>query len=299
MSKLSVVINTFNEEKNIERVIRSVEWADEILVCDMYSDDDTAVVAKKLGAKIIFHKRVGFVEPARNMAISKAEGDWVLILDADEELPGGLADKIKEIVAKESVVTHVEIPRKNIIFGKAMKASMWWPDYNIRLFKKDAVTWSNKIHSKPRTEGQGLTLPSVENYAIVHYHYQTVSQFLQRMDRYTSIQAKELKESGYEFSWQDLIKKPLGEFLSRFYAGRGFEDGLHGLTLSLLQAFSHFVMYLKVWEKDGFADKNLKFEELNIIFKNSGDEINHWMKYGNLSGNKVKRLFQKIKNKLT
>lgn len=299
MNKISVVINTFNEEKNIARAIKSVQWADEILVCDMYSDDDTAVIAKKLGAKIIFHKRVGFVEPARNMAISKAEGEWVLVLDADEEIPSSLADKIKEIVAKEGVVTHVEIPRKNIIFGKALKASMWWPDYNTRLFKKEAVTWSNKIHSKPKTDGQGLTLPPAENYAITHYHYQSVSQFLQRMDRYTSVQSKELKESGYEFNWKDLIKKPLGEFLSRFYAGRGFEDGLHGLSLSLLQAFSHFVMYLKVWEKGEFADKNLKFEELNEVLKDSGAEISHWMKYGNLSNNKIKRVFQKLKNKLT
>lgn len=299
MTKVSVVINTFNEEKNIERAIKSVEWADEILVCDMYSDDDTAVIAKKLGAKIIFHKRVGFVEPARNMAISKAEGDWVLILDADEEIPASLADKIKEIVSKDGVVTHVEIPRKNIIFGKALKASMWWPDYNTRLFKKGAVNWSNRIHSKPKSEGQGLTLPAVENYAITHYHYQSVSQFLQRMDRYTSIQAKELKDSGYDFNWQDLIKKPLGEFLSRFYANRGFEDGLHGLSLSLLQAFSHFVMYLKVWERKDFDDDNLKFDELNTVLRDSGEEISHWMKYGNLSSNKIKRVFQKIKNKLT
>lgn len=298
MSKLSVVINTFNEEKNIERAIKSVSWADEILICDMYSDDDTAVIAKKLGAKIIFHKRVGFVEPARNMAISKADGEWVLVLDADEEIPGSLADKIKEIVSKDGVVTFVEIPRLNIIFGKPLKASMWWPDYNIRLFKKDSVTWGSKIHSKPKTQGQGLTLHSDESHAIIHHHYGSLSQFIQRMDRYTSIQAKELKESGYEFSWKDLITKPLGEFLSRFYVNRGFEDGLHGLSLSLLQAFSHLVMYLKVWERKEFEGENLKFEELNTVLKNSGDEVSHWMKYGNLSKNKIKRVFQKIKNKL-
>lgn len=298
MTKISAVINTFNEEKNIERAIKSVEWADEILVCDMYSDDDTAVIAKKLGAKIIFHKRVGFVELARNIAISKAQGDWILVLDADEEIPSDLADKIREIISKDGVVTHVEIPRKNIIFGKALKASMWWPDYNTRLFKKNSVTWGNKIHSKPKTEGQGLALPAVESHAIIHYHYQSVSQFLQRMDRYTSIQAKELKESGYEFNWKDLITKPLGEFLSRFYVNRGFEDGLHGLALSLLQAFSHFVMYLKVWERKEFSEANLKFEELNQVLKESGTQINYWMRYGNLSKNKVKRVFQKIKNKL-
>lgn len=297
--KLSVVINTFNEEKNIERAIKSVGFADEIVVCDMYSDDDTAVIAKKLGAKIIFHKRVGFVEPARNLAISQSQGEWVLILDADEEISDGLKDKIKEIISKDSVVTHVEVPRKNIIFGKALKGAMWWPDYNIRLFKKDSVSWSSKIHSKPKTEGQGLTLSPLDSYAIIHHHYSTVSQFIQRMDRYTTVQAKELKESGYDFNWKDLITKPLGEFLSRFYANSGFEDGLHGLSLSLLQAFSHFVMYLKTWEKEDFDSKQIKFEDLNNTLRESGKELDHWMKYGNLPKNKIKRVIQKIKNRLT
>lgn len=297
-AKISVVINTFNEEKNIERAIKSVSWADEILVCDMYSDDDTAVIAKKLGAKIIFHKRVGFVEPARNFAISKAEGDWILILDADEEIPEGLADKIKEIAHKDGVVAFVEIPRQNIIFGKSMKASMWWPDYNIRFFKKGAITWGNKIHSRPKTEGQGLRLAELERFAIIHHHYDTISQFIQRMDRYTSVQARELKETGYEFNWKDLISKPPGEFLSRFFANRGFEDGIHGLALSFLQAFSHFLMYLKIWEAREFPEKNIKYEEVVTEFRKAGIEIDHWLKYGNLSKNKVKRVLQKIKNKL-
>lgn len=297
--KLSVVINTFNEENNIERSIKSVSWADEILVCDMYSDDNTAVLAKKLGAKIIFHKRVGFVEPARNFVISKAEGDWILVLDADEEIPDGLKDKIKEIISKDGVVTHVEIPRLNIIFGKTLKAAMWWPDYNIRLFKKSTVNWSNKIHSKPKTEGQGLRLPELERLAIIHHHYENISQFLLRLNRYTSVQAKELKDSGYEFDWRDLFTKPLGEFLSRFFANRGFEDGLHGLALSLLQAFSHLVMYLKVWELRNFPEKSINFDDLKKVSHQSGEEIEHWLKYGNLSKNKFKRVLQKIKNKIT
>ena len=297
--KLSVVINTFNEEKNIERAIKSVGWADEILVCDMYSDDNTAVIAKKLGAKILFHKRVGFVEPARNFVISKAEGEWVLVLDADEEIPDSLRDKIKEVISSGGVLTHVEIPRLNIIFGKTMKAAMWWPDYNIRLFKKSSVTWSNKIHSKPKTEGQGLRLSELERFAIIHHHYETISQFLLRLDRYTTVQAKELKESGYEFDWRDLFSKPLGEFLSRFFANRGFDDGLHGLALSLLQAFSHLVMYLKVWELKGFPDKSINLSELKKESDKNGAEIDHWLKYGNLSKNKLKRIIQKIKNKIT
>lgn len=298
--KISVVINTLNEEKNIERAISSIQGlADEILVCDMHSDDDTALLARKLGAKVIFTKRTGYVEPARNFAISKVEHEWILILDADEEVPEGLASKLKDIISQAGVTTHVEIPRKNIIFGHWMKASMWWPDYHIRFFKAGSVVWGDKIHSKPRAQGQGLKLPKDERWAIIHHHYSSVWQYLERMNRYSSIQARELKKEKYQFAWQDLITKPLSEFLSRFFANRGFEDGLHGLALSLLQAFSFLVVYLKVWELEEFDGRDINLDELKGIADSSGEEINYWFKYGRLSKNPLKRLIQRTKNKLT
>lgn len=297
--KISVVINTLNEEKTIEQAIKSVEWADEVLVCDMHSDDDSAVLAKKLGAKIILHKRLSFVEPARNFAVSRASHGWVLVLDPDEEAPESLGKKLREIIKEDGVTTHVEIPRKNLIFGKWMKAAGWWPDYNIRFFKKGSVTWSDKIHRPPQTEGQGLRLPLDERFAITHHHYESVSQFLLRMDRYTSVQAKELKTQGHEFSWRDLIKKPLGEFLSRYFANRGFEDGLHGLALSLLQAFSELVVYLKVWEGKEFKDEKVEWNSLKEVSVEAGNEIDYWFKYGNLSKNPLKRAIQKAKNKIS
>jgi len=117
------------------------------------------------------------------------------------------------------------------------------------------VTWSNAIHSKPKSEGQGIKLPPEEYSALTHYNYSSLNQFLERMIRYTDIQAKELMDGGYQFSWKDLLIKPLSEFLTRFFVQHGFEDGLHGLALALLQAFSFVVVYLKVWEKKGFAKK--------------------------------------------
>lgn len=297
--KISVVINTLNEEKNIQKAIESVRWADEILVCDMYSDDNTAVVAKKLGAVVILHKRVGYVEPARNFAISKTSNEWVLVLDADEEIPGSLADSLQEMIQKPNVTTFIEIPRKNIIFGKWMKASMWWPDYNVRFFKKGSVEWSNYIHKKPKTSGQGIKLPADEKWAIVHSNYQSISEFINRMDRYTNIQAKEISQTGYKFSWQDLLSKPLSEFLSRFFAHRGFEDGLHGFALSLLQAFSFLVVYLKLWEYEKFNEQNIPLGEFFQESKKAGGEINYWFKYGNLSKNPLARFLQRARNKIS
>lgn len=298
MLKISVVINTLNEEDNIKRAVGSVSWADEIVVCDMYSNDKTLEIAKKLGAKVISHKRLEYVEPARNFAIEKASGEWILLLDPDEEVGVDLRDRLIQISENLGQIDYVRIPRKNLIFGKWMQASMWWPDYNIRFFKKGKVSWSDRIHRPPNAIGQGLDLPEDGKWAIIHHHYNNVSQYLERMIRYTKIQAGELKKDGYKFEWNDLIKKPLGEFLGRFFANKGYQDGIHGLALSLLQAFSHFVLYLRLWEIDGLQSKEITLGELNTLSKQAGKDIDYWFKYSNLSKNPFKRLVQKIKGKI-
>lgn len=291
---ISVVINTLNEEKNIKRALESVKWADEVMVCDMHSEDKTVDLAGKMGAKIITHDRTGYVEPARNFAISKASGEWVLVLDADEEIPLILAEKLQQIAKEPLETTFVEIPRKNIIFNKWMEASFWWPDYNIRFFKKGSVTWSNKIHSKPVASGQGLTLPAEEPLAIIHYNYTSVTQFIERMNRYSDIQAKHLFDEGIKFKWINIIDKPLSEFLSRFFANRGYEDGLHGLSLSLLQACSFLLVYLKLWEKEGFEKQDLRVSEVQVEVKKVEKELNYWFKFSQLSKNPLKKLLQKM-----
>ncbi|MDO8619198.1 MAG: glycosyltransferase family 2 protein [Candidatus Daviesbacteria bacterium] len=298
MTKISVVINTLNEEKNIEQAIRSVNWADEIIVCDMHSDDKTAEIAKKLGAKVILHEREGFVEPARNFAISKASHEWILVLDADELIPDPLATKLQNI-ASANKFDVIKIPRKNIIFGKWMKASMWWPDYNIRFFKKGMVSWGSEIHRPPKTTGLEDELPATEDTAILHHNYGTVSQFIERMNRYTSIEAEQLRKNGYKFSWKDLVTKPVDEFLSRFFAGHGFEDGVHGLALSMLQAFSFLIVSLKVWEHEKFTEEQISLTDLEHEVKLKGQDINYWFKYGNLSTDFVKSLLQKLRNKIS
>lgn len=291
-SKISCVLNTLNEEANIERAIKSVEWADEIIVCDMYSDDKTVEKARKLGAEIFFHKKEGYVEPARNFAISKAKNEWILILDADEVLPKTLSERLVEIATKMKRIDYVRLPRKNLIFNHFMKASMWWPDYNIRFFKKGKVKWTDQIHRPPQTLGQGLDLPADEKYAIVHQNYASVSQFLERMDRYTDIQARQLRQEGYQFDWKDLFEKPLGEFLSRYFAGRGFEDGLHGLALSLLQAFSFMILYLKLWESSKFGEQEIDLKELIRQKDKSAEDINYWIKKLQKPGGFFKRFFK-------
>lgn len=292
---ISVIINTLNEEKNISRAINSVKWADEIMVCDMYSEDKTVEIAKKLGAKVVFHKRLDYVEPARNFAISKASNEWILIVDPDEEIPDQLAKRLKEIANKMHEIDYVRIPRKNIIFGRWMQASMWWPDLNVRFFKKGSVEWSDKIHRPPTASGVELDLPVEEGLAIVHHNYQTISQFITRMNRYTTVEADQLIKQNYQFKWQDLIEKPLGEFLSRFFAKKGYQDGLHGLALSLLQSSSFLIVYLKVWESSSFKEADLKLTDLETEKEKVGYQINYWMKEIKLSKNPFKRFLSKFK----
>lgn len=276
---ISVVLNTLNCEESIEKAIKSVKWADEVLVCDMHSEDKTVEIAKAMGAKVVFHKRLDYVEPARNFAVSKASGDWILVLDPDEEIDKSLKERLIQISDKTVEVDYVRIPRKNIIFGKWMKASGWWPDYNIRFFKKGAVRWTDKIHRPPEAKGAGLDLEPEEKWAIIHHNYQTVVQFIERMNRYTSVEARNLRMDGYQFYWQDLIQEPLGEFLSRYFANKGYLDGVHGFSLSLLQATSSLVVYLKVWEMEKFREEKISVEDVKKLKSETGRELNWWFNH--------------------
>jgi len=275
-SRISVVINTLNEEKNLSRAIASVKsFADEIIVCDMQSEDKTGEIARGLGAKVFTHEKTGYVEPARNFAISKAAGEWILILDADEEIPQSLARKIKDII-KTPKADYFRIPRKNIIFGKWIEHTLWWPDYQTRLFKKGKVTWNELIHSVPLTVGDGADIAPKEDLAILHHNYNFIEEYLERLNRYTSVQSGFLVKDGYKFSWTDLVRKPLKEFINRYFTGEGYKDGVHGLALSLLQAFSELIVYIKTWQKGGFKEETTNISDVVSEMNNREKELHFW-----------------------
>lgn len=276
MAKISVVINTLNEEKNLERALKSVkDWAYEVIVVDMHSDDDTVKIAKKYGARVFKHKRMGYVEPARNFAISKTTGDWIFILDADEEVPSTLRNKLQKLV-QDSEAQYFAVPRKNIVFGKWLRHSRWWPDYNLRFFKKGHVEWGDEIHSVPLTSGKGEDIESRESFAIIHHHYNTVGQYIERLNRYTTIQAEELYKKDKKPDWRNFIKKPTAEFVSRYFAGNGYKDGIHGLALASLQALSELVVQVKLWELYKFPERDIEIKQVNEELKNAQREINYW-----------------------
>lgn len=273
---LSVVFTVWNEEANLARAITSIKkLADEIIVVDTGSTDKTVDIAKKNGCKVFHHPFTGIVEPARNFSIAKAAGDWILLLDADEEIPSALAAKIKSLIATPAV-DYYRIPRKNIIFNQWITTDHWWPDYVYRLFRKGYIHWQEEIHSVPLVRGNGSDLPALEENAILHHNYSSISQFLTRMDRYTDFQYRTLLSSGYSFSWPDLLVQPSREFLLQFYARRGYRLGLHGLALSLLQAFSMLVVYLKVWQSGEFVTYQTNASQVTQTIKKESRDWTWW-----------------------
>ncbi|MCL5090881.1 MAG: glycosyltransferase family 2 protein [Patescibacteria group bacterium] len=288
--KISVVVNTYNEEKNLRRCLESVrQLADEIVVVDMHSTDETISIAKKFKANVFLHDYTRYVEPARNFALSKASGDYIFLIDADEELSPSLSSNLKKI-AQDNQVDWIDLPRKNIIFGKWIKHSRWWPDYLTRFFRNGKVKFSDKIHVTPIKEGDGLMLEASEENALIHYNYQTISQYLERLNRYTDIQAEEIETVNVT----DLLKKPANEFFSRFFEAEGYKDGIHGLALASLQAFSELVIYLKVWEKNGFVEKETR--DINKTFLEIINDCLFWL--GKQSSTSIAKLCLKIKSKL-
>lgn len=277
MVQISVVINTLNEQENLPHAIGSVKnLADEVVVVDMRSEDNTRKIAAELGAKVYEHDRMGYVEPARNYAISNATGEWVLILDADERITPELESTLKQIVKSKDSKDYYRIPRKNLVFGKWLRHSRWWPDYNIRFFRKGYVEWNEVIHSVPMTRGKGADLEAKQDNALIHYHYETIEQYMERLNRYTTHQARSIAQDRYLFDWKDLIKKPADEFLSRYFEGQGYKDGLHGLALSGLQAFSEFVVYLKIWQMDNFKKRHLNIEDVIETTRRSESDVHYW-----------------------
>ena len=300
MAKISVVLNTYNEEKKLSRALSSLKgFAGEIVVVDMTSTDKTREIAKSFKARVFKHRKISYVEPARNFAIEKAKYDWVFILDADEEIPDTLKTYLKKEI-KDPQANFYRIPRRNIIFGKWMKHAGWWPDYNIRFFKKGTVSWNEIIHSVPITSGKGIDIPTTGDLAIKHRHYSSLEEYITRMNRYTTIQARQLNKKGVDFSWRDLITKPTAEFLRRYFAEEGFKDGLHGLNLSLLQAFSEVVLYSKLWQKQDFKKRKIDIQDVEETFTKSYKDFSWWIITSKIKNSTklITKLWLKIKRKL-
>lgn len=273
---ISAVVHTYNEEENIGRCLASLAWTDERIVVDMGSTDQTRALAKQNNASVLNHPYTGFVEPARNFGIEHAQGDWVLILDADEEMPQTLAAYLQRSSADDEA-DYFRIARKTIIFDRWIRHTGWWPDYQIRFFRKDAVRWTPKLHGVPMTKGTGRDIEATESLSIIHYHYTSVGQFIERLNRYSAIAAKELYMNNQRFEPSLLFTKPTREFVQRYFAWQGYRDGICGLALSLLQSFSELAVYLKLWELEKFTEHHVDMDRVLRWTGEQHREVSHWI----------------------
>lgn len=298
---ISVVISTHNEEKNILDCIASVEdFATEIIVVDNSSTDKTYALAKKAGATVFSqandpHK----IDLQKNFGFEKAREDWILSLDADERVTQKLAQEIERVVSSSPTINGFWIPRKNIIFGKWIKNSIWWPDYQLRLFRRGKGKFINTAVHKPidiKGETRHLSEP------LFHKNYDSIYEFVFRMNSiYTEMEANEIYKSGKKLHFTKAIEMPVSDFLKTYFLQKGYRDGLHGLVLSMLQAFYMLLVFAKVWERQGFYEREGK-EVLSMVnreFYNYIIQGKFWLftALQNESKNPIKKAFYLVSKK--
>lgn len=256
---LSVVINTLNEENNLGYALRSVEgWVDEIVVCDMHSDDRTREIATDHGARVILHERTGFADPARAYAIKEAKHDWVLVLDADELIPKPLSATIGRLIGSDSADVF-RIPRLNYLLGAPLRHLGWGPDQDaqLRLFKKDAVQVTAEIHKffHVKPGAREARLHYREGHAIVHFNYVDLSHFIEKLNRYASIEARQAFERGERASFLRAVTSSTREWVSRYLRNGGVHEGWRGLYLTAMMSMYRFAIQGKLTELESGNDE--------------------------------------------
>lgn len=303
MSKLSIVISAYNEENKIEACLKSAGFADEIIVVNNSSTDKTEEIARKYTKNIYKQENNPLaIDLQKNFGFSKATGDWILSLDADEEVSKELADEIKKALEnpQSKNINGFWIPRKNYIFGKWIEHSGWYPDLQLRLFRKGKGKYTNEhVHEDLGIEGEAITL---KNH-LIHQNYGTIRDFINKtVNTYAVNEAEEKLRKGYSFSHLDVIRFPLGEFLSRFFARKGYKDGFHGLMLALLMSFYHLIVFAFIWEKRGFKEYEGKefLSDTEKEFRRAGKEIFFWISKEKMENikNPIKKNLYKISRKI-
>lgn len=267
--KISVVIVAFNEESKIRNCILSVSsWADEIVLVDLQSNDNTAKIAEELGAKVYSHEFVPYADPVRPYAVNKASNEWIMMLDADEIVPKSLAEELQKI-ASEDAADVVVIPWRNFLFGDEMQYSGWGvrQDRHARFFKRDMIGLGDDIHNfiKIKKEARVLKLESKKELAVIHFNYLDFEHFLEKMNRYTSIDAQNMVKRGKSISLFKGFIRSLRKFFYVYFQRAGFRDGWRGFYLSFCMFFYRILTYAKakvLKEVGNREDIQKKYDEI-------------------------------------
>jgi glycosyltransferase involved in cell wall biosynthesis len=249
----TAVIITLNEERNLPRCLASIAWADEIVVVDSYSTDATVEVAERHGARVYRHVYEGSSR-AVERGIGYATRAWIFVIDADEEATPELGEEIREVV-RRNPDAGFEVPRKAFAFGRWIGHGGWTPDYQFRLFRKDACHVEHQeVHGGVGPTGRKERL----RHILLHHTYETIHAYVEKMNDYTSLQVtnKLRARPGLTVRWPKLLLSPLSHFLTMFFSRRGYRDGFHGFVLALLDATYAFLLYAKIWEYGWRRERN-------------------------------------------
>jgi len=243
MARLSVVVICYNEEEIIEKCLNSVKWADEIIVVDSYSTDQTMKIAKGYTDRIYQHEWQGYGRQ-KNLALSYASHPWVLSLDADEVLSAELIEEIRTLLIKDGKCKGYRLPRMTYYLGRLLRYC-WYPDYKLRLFQKDCARWSEQeVHEEIILNGSAAKLKN----PLFHYSFPTIADHIQTIQRYTALGSEMLVRTERPFPWHRLLGSPVVMFVKLYIIKRGFLDGFPGLIACALSAVHEFVKYAKMYE---------------------------------------------------
>lgn len=242
--KISAVILTRDEEKNIIDCLEALKWCDEIIVIDDNSGDRTVEIAKKYGSQVYVRFLNNDFSEQRNFGLSKAKGDWILFVDADERVPEALASEISNI--KDQISDKINgfyIKRKDYMWGKELNHGETGNIKLLRLARKESGKWEGRVHEEWKIEGN---IGEFKN-SILHYPHQTIKEFLQEINFYTDLRAKELYDKKVRANWVSILAYTKGKFILNFILKRGFMDGLEGFIFAIIMSFHSFLVRGKLW----------------------------------------------------
>lgn len=242
--QISALVLTHNEQEILEGCLKSLNFADEIIVLDQNSSDNTVKIAKKFTKNLFKTNNTAF-DKNRNKLANLAKGEWLLYLDSDERLTPSLIKQIKKNI-NEKKFSAFYIPRKNYVLGKHLKHGGWWPDYSPRLFKKkDFIAWEGKIHETPHFKGRAFYFKE----PLIHLTARNLNLMLNKSIKWAKIEAELAFESNHSKVNQFKVIKAFSfDFFYRYFIKLGFLDGVVGLIESIYQALHKAMVLTYLWE---------------------------------------------------
>jgi glycosyltransferase involved in cell wall biosynthesis len=243
MEKISALIICRNEEKNIEECIKSIKWCDEIIIIDGFSTDNTFEIAKGYTDKVFRNEWKGFFDQ-RSFGLTKIQYNWIFSIDADERCTEHLSAEIQNLLSRDLISANgFLIPRKSFFLGKWIKHCGWYPDHQLRLFRKDFVSVTVRlVHESYSVSGETGKLKN----NLEHFTVNSISDFMNKVNIYSSLSASEKPNKRITFIY--ILFKPFIEFSKKFIFQAGFLDGIHGLMVSFFHTITKTMTYMKIWE---------------------------------------------------